>query len=79
MADRNNKIPQNIPGAFYVDDSCTDCDLCRSDAPEFFTRHDATGYSYVRKQPVTSEEIALAQEALEGCPTDSIGNDGLAV
>jgi len=79
MADRNNKNPENIPGAFYVDDDCIDCDICRTNAPEFFKRQDDGGYSYVYKQPVTPEEIALAEEALTGCPTDDIGNDGLSV
>jgi len=30
----------------------------------------------VYRQPVTAEEIALAQEGMNGCPTDSIGCDG---
>jgi ferredoxin len=30
----------------------------------------------VVRQPRAPEEIALAQEALTGCPTESIGNDG---
>jgi ferredoxin len=30
----------------------------------------------VYRQPVTLEEIALAEEALAICPTDTIGNDG---
>ena len=34
------------------------------------------GYSYVYKQPETSEEEKLAREAIELCPTESIGNDG---
>ncbi|MGB8356235.1 MAG: ferredoxin [Chthoniobacteraceae bacterium] len=78
MADRNNKLPENVPGAFYVDDSCIDCDLCRSNAPQFFTRNDSSGYTYVYKQPVTPEEIALAEDALTGCPTETIGSDGLS-
>ena len=76
MADRNNKFPDNVPGAYYVDDTCIDCDLCRNIAPEIFTRSDAEPHSYVRRQPVTPEEIALAEEARESCPTDTIGNDG---
>ncbi|HEY8965252.1 MAG TPA: ferredoxin, partial [Candidatus Methylacidiphilales bacterium] len=59
--------------AFFVDNSCIDCDLCRSNAPRFFTRQDDGGYTYVYKQPETDEEIAEAREALEGCPSDSIG------
>src|SRR5580698_1753671 len=78
MADRNDKFPENIPGAYYVDTTCIDCDRCRSDAPQFFTRHEGNGYTYVYKQPMTPEEIAIAEDALANCPTETIGNDGLA-
>jgi ferredoxin len=33
--------------------------------------------SVVYHQPVTPEELALAEEAKQGCPTESIGNDGI--
>jgi len=75
MAEQNRKVPENVPGPFYVDDTCIDCDLCRSTAPQFFARNEEGGYSYVHLQPVTPEELALATEAM-ACPTDSIGNDG---
>jgi len=77
MANRNNRHPANAPGAYYVDDTCIDCDQCRSEAPQFFGRHEGSGSSYVYRQPVTLEEVALAEEALRACPTDTIGNDGL--
>lgn len=76
MADRNRKAPENVPGSYYVDDTCIDCDLCRSTAPGIFRRHDDGGYTYVFRQPVTPEEIAVAEEAQKGCPTETIGNDG---
>jgi ferredoxin len=78
MADASNRYSQNILGAFYVDDQCIDCDLCRETAPSFFTRHDEGGYSFVMKQPTSEEEVAQCMEALEGCPVEAIGNDGEA-
>jgi ferredoxin len=75
MAKINERLPQNMPGPFYVDATCIDCDKCRTTAPEFFRRDDEIGMSVVYRQPVTPEEIKLAEEAME-CPTDSIGNDG---
>ena len=78
MADRNSKTARNIVGKYYVDTSCIDCDLCRTNAPDFFTRDDETGYSYVFRQPESAEEIKETEEALSGCPTDSIGSDGNA-
>jgi Ferredoxin len=77
MADRIERLPRNADGAYYVDSSCVDCDLCRNTAPDFFQRDDETGFSFVYRQPITAEERALAEEARQGCPTESIGNDGI--
>lgn len=76
MATTTERLPQNIVGRYYVDSSCIDCDLCRDTAPAFFKRDDEIGFSIVHRQPVTPEELALAEEAREGCPTESIGHDG---
>ena len=51
MADSTKKWPDNKPGSFFVDDQCIDCDACRTEAPDNFTRNDEHGYSYVYKQP----------------------------
>lgn len=76
MADIDDKTEKNVPGKFYVDCNCIDCDLCRETAADFFARDDDEGLSYVCKQPVTDEEIALCTEAMEGCPVQAIGDDG---
>lgn len=76
MSDKTRKNPENVPGPFYVDETCIDCDLCRSNAPQFFKRSEVGGYSYVFQQPVSPEELGLAMQALQECPTDTIGNDG---
>jgi ferredoxin len=76
MANRNEKNIGNATGAFYVDSSCIDCDMCRETAPGSFRRNDEIGFSIVYRQPVTPEEIAQAIDAMEGCPTESIGKDG---
>jgi ferredoxin len=76
MADVANKFPQNVPGRFYVDDQCIDCDLCRETAPANFTRDADGSHSIVYKQPEDAEEEALCQEAMEGCPVEAIGDDG---
>ena len=46
MADIDEKTPLNVPGKFYVDSSCIDCDLCRETAPENFGRDDDEGQAY---------------------------------
>jgi ferredoxin len=76
MASKTDKWPKNLSGKFYVDEQCIDCDLCRETAPDFFKRDDDGGYSYVYKQPSSTEELELCKEALEGCPVNAIGDDG---
>ena len=76
MADAANKYSQSADGAYYVDDQCIDCDLCRETAPANFKRHDDGGHSYLYKQPENDEEIKLCEEALTGCPVEAIGRDG---
>ena len=62
MADVANKYPENVPGKYYVDNQCIDCDLCRETAPDNFKRNDDGGYSFVYKQPASPEE----EDALQG-------------
>lgn len=64
-------------GKYYVDDQCTDCDLCRETAPMVFTRNDYEGMSYVLRQPITAEEIEQVEESVEGCCMGAIKTDGL--
>lgn len=71
-----HRYPLNIPGRFYVDDQCTDCDLCRECAPNNIRRDDRYGQSYVFKQPETDEEVAAVMEGVDGCPTNAVRNDG---
>jgi ferredoxin len=75
MADRNERVPQNVPGRFFVDTSCIFCELCELTAPSVFKEDQENGWAYVYHQPESKEELAAASEALEGCPTESIGAD----
>lgn len=75
MADHAKRLPTNVPGNWYVDDNCIDCDLCRETAPTVFRRDDDNGNSFVFHQPDTEEELGLAEEARSGCPVEAIGND----
>lgn len=75
MAEVRDKLPDNVPGKFYVDRQCIDCDVCRDTSPANFARNDENGYSYVYKQPSTPEEFALCEEALVACPVEAIGDD----
>lgn len=76
MADPSDKVADNVPGVYYVDTACIDCDVCRDTAPDNFTRNDDGGYSYVYRQPATADERTLCDEALVSCPVEAIGSDG---
>ncbi|MBX7246571.1 MAG: ferredoxin [Candidatus Sumerlaeaceae bacterium] len=76
MADKTQKYDDNAPGAYYVDNTCIDCDACRQIAPDNFQRNEEGGYSYLFKQPENDQETQLCKEAMEGCPVEAIGSDG---
>src|SRR5438270_1637792 len=71
MANIARRLPENIGGDFYVDDTCIDCDACRQIAPSIFRDHG--DQSSVYHQPETEEETRLALMSLVACPTGSIG------
>lgn len=79
MAFVKDKLPDNVPGKYYVDQQCIDCDVCRDTSPANFTRNDENGYSYVYKQPESPEEIELCDEALNACPVEAIGDEAVPV
>ena len=71
MASVAQRLPENVPGDFYVDRTCIDCDTCRRIEPGVFSAGD--GHSYVGRQPDREEERTRALMALVACPTGSIG------
>lgn len=71
MANPAKRLHENVPGDFYVDDSCIDCDACRQIAPTVFRDHGEQ--SSVFHQPVGEVEVLGALKALVACPTSSIG------
>src|SRR5438552_7825798 len=71
MANPALRLLENVPGDFYVDSTCIDCDACRQIAPAIFAEADE--YSIVHQQPQSIEETRRALMALVACPTASIG------
>lgn len=71
MANPLKRVPENVPGDFFVDSTCIDCDACRQIAPTVFGQARET--SFVCKQPMTTELRRAAVHALLSCPTGSIG------
>jgi glyoxylase-like metal-dependent hydrolase (beta-lactamase superfamily II)/ferredoxin len=71
MANPARRLAENVPGDFYVDSTCIDCDACRQIAPSVFRDHGEQ--SSVFQQPATEEEVRRALMSLVACPTSSIG------
>lgn len=74
MARASARLPGNAPGDLYVDDSCIDCAMCRTLAPNVFGRDDGAGLSIVARQPPDDAQALRAAMALVSCPTSSIGS-----
>jgi len=75
MADKSLKVSENVDGKWYVDENCIACDSCISIAPDMFVMNDDSTHAYVKKQPVTPEEIQAAEDSKGSCPTEAIGDD----
>ncbi|MEW6776774.1 MAG: MBL fold metallo-hydrolase [Bdellovibrionota bacterium] len=71
MATPSLRRQENVPGPFFVDGTCIDCDACRWIAPEVFD--EAGDKSRVHRQPESPEAKRKALRALVSCPTASIG------
>ena len=76
MADKDAKLPENVPGKWYVDDTCTPCHVCLEEAPNLLKYNEDETYVYFFKQPENEQEEDDALRAMEICPTGSIGDDG---
>lgn len=71
MANVALRLADNVPGDFYVDSTCIDCDACRQIAPETFAEDG--DFSVVYQQPRDEDQNRRALMALVACPTASIG------
>ncbi len=77
MADKSDKLPENVPGKWYVDTTCVPCHTCMEvdGADKFLKYNDDETYVYFYRQP-SEDEQDIAQESAEVCPTEAIGSDG---
>jgi glyoxylase-like metal-dependent hydrolase (beta-lactamase superfamily II)/ferredoxin len=71
MANPKKRVSENVPGDFFVDSTCIDCDACRQIAPAVFG--EAAETSFVKAQPTSPADRRQALRALLACPTGSIG------
>jgi glyoxylase-like metal-dependent hydrolase (beta-lactamase superfamily II) len=73
VAEGTDPHPANVPGPWFVDRRCIDCDAMRQVAPELFERVDRQ--SVIRRQPATPEEEERMWLAALACPTNSVRRD----
>src|SRR5262245_18403222 len=73
MAQAARRLAENVDGDLYVDDSCIDCDTCRTLAPDTFA-DSGRGTASVHAPPRTPDQHRRARMALVSCPTSSIGS-----
>src|SRR4026208_1233 len=71
VASLQQRLPQNVPGDFFIDSTCIDCDTCSQLAPTVFRDHGEQ--SSVYHQPESDEETRRSLMSLVACPTGSIG------
>ncbi|HEV8540165.1 MAG TPA: MBL fold metallo-hydrolase [Nitrospiraceae bacterium] len=73
MADVTKRLTTNVPGNFFVDETCINCDTCRQLAPGSF--EEIGDFSAVTRQPVGDKPLLQAYQALLACPVGSIGTE----
>lgn len=73
MARLDRRHPDGVRGDWFIDDRCIGCAASATIAPDLIDLSgDGQRFVFVR-QPVTEQEVLLAQQAAEVCPTRSIG------
>ena len=70
--EESSKLPNNVPGRYYVSEKCDGCAYCGGVAPENFDFDKPSNTYFIGRQPRTDEEIELVLEAMEDCPVDAI-------
>ena len=71
----SRRHPEGSDGDWFIDDRCIGCGATTSIAPGLIrAASDGRQYVFVR-QPASQEDVVLAQQAAEVCPTRSIGNE----
>lgn len=76
MANKDNKVPENIEGKYYVDADCIACSACLEEAPKNFDMNNDRTYALVCRQPADEAEEKACLGAKATCPVDAIGDDG---
>ena len=86
MPDKNDQWGDNIGGfsivagkkiTFYVDRECIICSVCSDSAPNNFQMSEEEDHDICYKQPQNEQEVEECYDAMENCPVEAIGDDGI--
>ena len=86
MADSSDSWEDNVGGSstvagkkvsFFVDKECILCSICSDAAPRNFRMADDEDHDICFKQPENEEELENCYDAMENCPVEAIGDDGV--
>lgn len=77
MASGTERWDDNVSGKYYVDKNCIMCNVCQDIAPELFRESEDGDHHILAKQPATSSEEESVRDAMDQCPVDAIGDDGM--
>ncbi|NDD66356.1 ferredoxin [bacterium] len=75
MASHDARLSDNVPGPWFVDDSCIACDTCVGLAPAYFKLTSDDRHAYVWAQPAQPEAWRQCESARLACPVGAIGHD----
>ncbi len=78
MAASTEKWSDNANGKYYVDKNCIMCDVCREIAPQIFMESDDGDHHILTRQPTNSSEEEAVRDAMDQCPVEAIGDDGMS-
>ncbi|MBI1387833.1 MAG: ferredoxin [bacterium] len=76
MADVSERYEDNAPGKHYIDKTCAFCSVCIDEAPDNIKESDDGDHCIVFKQASNDAEAESLKNAIDACPTGSIGDDG---
>jgi glyoxylase-like metal-dependent hydrolase (beta-lactamase superfamily II)/ferredoxin len=75
MALRSLRHPEGVDGDWFIDERCIGCGAATSIAPHLIRpASDGRQFVFIR-QPESRDEVVLAQQAAEVCPSHSIGTE----
>ena len=60
-----------------MDRECIICSVCSDSAPIIFRMSEEEDHDICYKQPETEQELEECYDAMENCPVEAIGDDGV--